>query len=183
MFCPNCGLFVQDGSTACPGCGNEMPIEDTPYSYNSNNTYNAVPNGSNGSSYSATPNSGMASEKSDKKLIIATLIGVAALILTVFFCSALLKNSSKNISGTYEVTMKYYGEDYSFELVISDDTFEYNLTDPTEENIYKGSVSVVGKILHFTPISGEDFSGEYSKSKKTITLESDLGTMVFEKIS
>lgn len=186
MFCPNCGSFVQDGNLSCPNCGSEMPVEDTStQSSVTNSTYSANNYGSytGGSVRSNTLHSGMIPEKSNKGLIIATLIGIVALIMTAFFCSTLIKNSSGKLDGTYECEEFYDGQNCTLEIVISKGKFEYNMKEPYTLTVNKGSVDIVGNIVTFKPEDDESFSGTYNKAKKTITFKGSTSadTMIFKK--
>lgn len=193
MFCPSCGNFVQEGSLACPNCGSEMPVEDSPANTSDSNSTNSANNSGNynnynGGSYSGSArpvNPGSNPNKSNKGLIIATLIGVAALILTAVFCSLMISNSSGKCDGTYVYSESYEGQDYTFEIVISKGKFEYNMTSPMKLTIAEGSTDTVGSIITFKSDDMDNFAGTYNKSKKTLTFEGDSSadTMVFKKTS
>lgn len=189
MFCPSCGSFVQDGSLACPNCGSEMPVEGRTMEGSDNNSINSAYNSGNynGGAYGNgnALNYGMVPEKSNKRLIIATIAGIIALIATAFFCSAIIKNSSGKFDGTYKYSEVYEGQNYAMEIVISKGEFKYMITSPTKLTIAQGSVDIVGSIVTFKSDDIDTFSGTYNKNKKTLTFEGDTSadTMVFKKTS
>lgn len=168
MYCPSCGLFVQDDSLACSNCGEEMPIYDN-YASGYSGTYNSNDYSTNYSSdfSNSSLNYVSAPQKTDRKLIIATLIGVVALLFTVVLCSSLINKSLNNKNGTYVCEyMKDLGINCT--LIVDDDNFTLNISAYGESQTESGTIKFDGNKVELT-VDSNTVEGEYDKSNKTIT--------------
>lgn len=162
MNCPNCGITVPDGMTACPNCNqNLMDLNPT-----------MAMGGS-------APVMGGSQKKSNKGLIIGIVSGIVAVIAIVLVIVLVFMGGS-SVDGKYVYTMKEEGISIEMVLEIDGDEFEMTMGSGGLSYDIEGECKIKGNKISLI-YEGEELEGKFTDGKKAIVIEDGGEEMKFKK--